>query len=103
MVKVGDSVEAAAQKVGQTPRTGTVTAVRGAVITVRWDSGNETSLIPAAGSLSVVGAARSADTKKSSPKPAARQLAVAKTTPKKTRPKKATAKKPAAKKAAKGR
>ena len=83
---------------GRSARTGTVTAVRGELTMVRWDSGGETSLIPAGGSLTVVGAARSADTKTSSPKPAARRTPAAKTTSKQ-----ATAKKPAAKKAAKGR
>jgi hypothetical protein len=95
-VRIGDSVEAATRKIGQTPRTGTVTAVRGALITVRWDSGDETTLIPAAGTLAVIGAARSAPTKKSSAQPAAG------TTPKAT-PKKATAKKATDKKRANGR
>lgn len=98
MVKVGDSVEAATRKIGQTPRTGRVTAVRGALITVRWDTGDETSLIPAAGSLTVVGAARSPATKKSSPKRAARGTPAARATPEN-----AAARKPAATKAAKRR
>ena len=55
MVKVGDVVETATNKVGQTPRTGTVSAVSGALITVQWDSGEETNLIPGPGSLTVVG------------------------------------------------
>jgi DNA topoisomerase I len=99
-VRVGDSVEAATRKVGQTPRRGTVTAVRGALITVRWESGDETNVIPAAGSLTVVGAARSAGTKKSSPKPAAGRTPAAKATSKKAAAKKPAAKKPAAKKPA---
>jgi len=59
MVKVGDVVETATRKVGQTPRTGTVTAISGMLITVRWESGEQTSLIPASGSLAVVGTGRS--------------------------------------------
>jgi hypothetical protein len=107
MVKVGDSVEAATRKIGQTARTGLVTAVRGALITVRWDSGDETSLIPAAGSLRVVGGAGAEDRKKSSPKPAARETPASRTkweqaAAKKTGTKKA-AKGPATKPAAKGR
>jgi hypothetical protein len=97
MVKVGDWVEAATRKIGQTPRTGAVTAVRGALITVRWDSGDETSLIPAAGSLTVIGAAGTAGTKKSSSKPTGRGTPATR-----TKPEKAAAKKPATKKAAKG-
>jgi hypothetical protein len=99
-VRIGDSVEAATRKIGQTPRTGTVTSVRGALITVRWDSGDETSLIPAAGTLTVIGAARSGPTKKSSPKPAAGRTPAVKATAKKAT---ATAKKAADKKRANGR
>ncbi len=71
-------------------------AVTGALITARWDSGDETSPIPAAGSLSVVGAARAADTKKSSPKSAALGTATTE-----NRPERSTARKPATKKTAK--
>ena len=58
MVQVGDVIEVATRKIGQAARTGTVTAVRGALMTVTWDSGEETSLIPAAGSVTVVGSAK---------------------------------------------
>jgi hypothetical protein len=106
MVKVGDSVEVATRKIGQTPRTGTVTAVRGALITVRWDAGDETSLIPAAGSLGLVGAAGAADSERSSLKPVARgtpatKTASGKSTAKNPARKKKTAKGPAAEKAVK--
>jgi hypothetical protein len=37
-----------------TPRTGVVIAVSGAMLTVRWDNGGETSLIPGPGDLTVV-------------------------------------------------
>jgi Domain of unknown function (DUF1918) len=87
LVKVGDSVEASTRKIGQTPRTGLVTAVNGALITVRWDSGHETSLIPAAGSLSVVGAKTTTE----------------KATASKNDANKAAAKRPAKKKATKRR
>jgi hypothetical protein len=40
------------------PRAGVVTAVNGAMITVRWDSGGETSIIPGPGVLSVVSSQR---------------------------------------------
>jgi hypothetical protein len=97
-VKVGDSVEAATQRVGQRPRRGSVTAVSGALITVRWDSGDQTTLIPAAGSLRVIDAAPASDTKKSSPKKATAQETPAAKNPSE----KTTAKKPVTKKAAKG-
>jgi len=82
-VKIGDVVEAATNKIGQTPRTGTVTAVSGTLLTVQWDSGGETTLAPAPGSLSVVRTARSASAKKASRKREAPKPAAAKTTAKK--------------------
>ena len=55
MVEVGDRVELALVKVGQRPRSGVVSAVRGRMITVRWDSGEESTVVPASGTLSVLG------------------------------------------------
>jgi len=54
MVEVGDVIEITTRKVGQAARKGTVKTVQGALITVVWDSGDETRLIPAAGSLTVI-------------------------------------------------
>jgi hypothetical protein len=51
MPDIGDRVEVAS-KAGA--RFGVVTGVSGAMITVRWDAGGETSLIPGPGVLSVV-------------------------------------------------
>ena len=51
MADVGDRIAVASK--GK-PRFGVVTAVKGAMITVRWDTGVETSLIPGPGVLSVV-------------------------------------------------
>ena len=51
MAVVGDRIAVASK--GE-PRSGVVTAVSGALITVRWDTGGETSLIPGPGVLSVV-------------------------------------------------
>ena len=51
MADVGDRIAVASK--GE-PRSGVVTAVSGAMITVRWDTGGETSLIPGPGVLSVV-------------------------------------------------
>ena len=87
MVKVGDRVQVASSKVGKEPRAGVVTNVRGAMLTVRWDSGEESSLLPAAGSLTTVAASRRAAPRKASAKKAG--------------PKKAPPPKKAAKKAAK--
>ncbi|MGC8627237.1 MAG: DUF1918 domain-containing protein [Acidimicrobiales bacterium] len=52
MVSVGARVEVESERVGAPARTGTVTAVRGPIVQVRWDeSGAETSFVPAAGSM----------------------------------------------------
>jgi len=51
MAEIGDRI-AVASKGGS--RSGVVTSVSGAMITVRWDTGEETSLIPGPGVLSVV-------------------------------------------------
>ena len=51
MAVVGDRIAVASK--GE-PLSGVVTAVNGALITVRWDTGGETSLIPGPGVLSVV-------------------------------------------------
>jgi hypothetical protein len=55
MVEVRDRVVVESEKVGDPPRTGVVTAVSGQLITIRWDTGGESSLIPSAGSLHVEG------------------------------------------------
>lgn len=53
MVKVGDHVVVESEKVGSATRSGVVTAVDGRLLTVRWESGDESMFIPSAGSLSV--------------------------------------------------
>ena len=51
MADVGDRIAVVSKGA---PRSGVVTAISGAMITVRWDTGGETSLIPGPGVLSVV-------------------------------------------------
>jgi hypothetical protein len=51
MADVGDPIAMTSKG---PPRFGVVTAVSGAMVTVRWDTGGETSLIPGPGALSVV-------------------------------------------------
>ena len=80
-------------------RLGVVRSVSGTLVTVEWDTGGQTTLIPAPGVMSVVGGGRKAPAKKKAA-PAKKKAAPAK---KKTVPakKKASAKKaPAKKKAA---
>jgi hypothetical protein len=55
MVDVGDRVVIESEKVGVEPRAGVITAVVGRIVHVRWDSGQESSFVPAAGSMAVVG------------------------------------------------
>ncbi len=54
MYRVGDRVEIAGRKVGQQPRKGVVTDVLGSMLRVKWDTGEQTTFIPSAGSLSLV-------------------------------------------------
>jgi hypothetical protein len=54
MVEVGDEIELSTKKVGQAPRAGTVIAVRELLVTVRWPTGEQSTLVPSPGTLSVV-------------------------------------------------
>ena len=64
MADVGDRIAVASK--GE-PRSGVVTAVSGAMITVRWDRGGETSLIPGPGIVSVVTSRRGTRSARISP------------------------------------
>jgi hypothetical protein len=55
MAEIGDHVEIASTKVGQPARSGVVTAVTSQMLSVRWASGQESTLVPASGSVIVVG------------------------------------------------
>lgn len=52
-MKVGDRVEVESERVGLPTREGVVRALRGRLITIRWDDGSESSLLPKAGVLRV--------------------------------------------------
>jgi hypothetical protein len=54
MVEVGDEIELSTKKVGQAPRSGTVVAVHERLVTVRWPTGEQSTLVPSPGTLSVV-------------------------------------------------
>jgi hypothetical protein len=54
VIKKRDRVEVESEKVGDPPRTGVVTGVAGRLITIAWDTGGESSLVPSAGALRVV-------------------------------------------------
>jgi hypothetical protein len=92
MPSVGDRIEVHSNGA---PRSGVVTAVSGDMITVRWDAGGKTSLIPGPGVLSVVAGQR--------PVPATHSAATGSRTDaakKATAVKKSGAKMPVAKKSA---
>lgn len=53
MYKIGDRVMVDGRKVGQPRRGGTVTGVNGAMVTVRWDDGHQSTFVPSAGDMTV--------------------------------------------------
>jgi Domain of unknown function (DUF1918) len=54
MVEVGSRILVESEKVGTPSREGVVLAVQGDRVKVRWDNEQETTFLPAAGSLRVV-------------------------------------------------
>src|SRR5438309_11567015 len=94
MADVGDRVEVLSK--GAT-RLGEVVRVSGTLVTVEWDTGGQTTVIPAPGVMSVIGGGRAPAKKR----PPAKKAPAKKAPVKKAAPKKAPAKKePAKKKAA---
>ena len=69
MADVGDRVRVLSTKAGQVPRDGVVMAVSGRLLRVKWSTGEESSFIPGAGSLAIIGKARKAPGEKT-PAPA---------------------------------
>ncbi len=55
MAVVGDRVQVSSRKVGEAPRDGVVTGVTGSLLTVRWSTGEESTVVPSMGSFAVVG------------------------------------------------
>jgi Domain of unknown function (DUF1918) len=55
MVEVGNRIAVESEKVGVEPRAGTVVGVQGSLMNVRWDDGQESSFIPSAGSMMLMG------------------------------------------------
>lgn len=90
MADVGDRVSVQAKS---GPRLGVVRRVSGTLVTVEWDTGGQSTVIPGPGVLSVIGATRKAPAKQAP----AKKKAVAKAAKK---PAPATKKAPVKKKAA---
>jgi hypothetical protein len=61
---IGDLVRLESTRVGQAPRDGVVTGVDGGLLRIEWSTGEESSLIPGAGSVTIVGKARNSPGKK---------------------------------------
>src|SRR5438270_8212163 len=98
MADVGDRVEVRSK--GAT-RLGEVVRVSGTLVTVAWDTGGQTRVIPAPGVMSVVGGRRRPTKKAATKKAATKRAAPKKKAPtKKAVPKKSAAKKATSKKAA---
>ena len=64
MPDVGDRIRMHAIKVDQPPREGVVTSVSGALLHIRWSTGEETTMVPGPGSVMVIGKVRKATGKK---------------------------------------
>ena len=58
MAQVGDRVQVSSPRVGQAPREGVVAGVSGALLRVRWSTGEESSLVPGAGSVTIIASRR---------------------------------------------
>jgi uncharacterized protein DUF1918 len=56
-VQVGDRVQIESEKVGVPTRNGEVTSISGQMITIRWDDGHESVVMPTAGCLRVTATA----------------------------------------------
>jgi hypothetical protein len=69
MPSVGDRVRVASTKVGQVVRIGVVTGVVGRLLRIRWSTGEESSVIPGPGSVTVVGKAKRHRERRSRPRP----------------------------------
>jgi len=75
MPEVGDRIRMHAIKVDQPPREGVVTSVTGALLHIRWSTGEETTMVPGPGSVMVIGKVRKATTKKAPAKKTATRAA----------------------------
>ncbi|HWC09640.1 MAG TPA: DUF1918 domain-containing protein [Acidimicrobiales bacterium] len=53
MANVGDHVVVESEKVGTPPRRGEVIGISGKMLTVRWDTGEQSTFVPTSGSLRV--------------------------------------------------
>ncbi len=71
MVEVGDQIRLSSMK-GR-DREGVVTAVTGPLVRVRWSPGEETTVVPAPGTLTVLAAGKAASSRTAKKKGAAKK------------------------------
>jgi len=76
MVEVGDRIRLSSMK--RQEREGIVTAVTGSLVQVRWRSGEETTVVPAPGTLTVLAAGKVAPQKAAKTRAARRTVGVKK-------------------------
>jgi len=96
---IGDRVRFESAKVGQAPRDGVVTGVNGELLHIEWLTGGESSFVPGAGSITIVGkVSGKRTTKKWTPARKAAKKAANKGTPVRKAAKKAVKKRAPAKK-----
>jgi hypothetical protein len=68
MANRGDRIELPGRKVGQARRVGTVEEVHGALLTVRWETGEISTFAPTAGAITVIPASAKASKAKAAKK-----------------------------------
>ena len=103
MPSIGDRVRFESTKVGQVPRDGVVTGVDGELLHIEWSTGGESSLVPGAGSITIVGKVSGKTAAKRTIKKRAARKAAKKAVKKSAPAKKRTPARKAAKKAVKKR
>jgi hypothetical protein len=57
-MEVGDLIVIEAEKVGHGPRRGVIVGLRDPLIRVRWDSGDESTIVPSSGAMTVLARTR---------------------------------------------
>ena len=58
MPDVGDRVRVHSRRVGEAPRDGVVTSIIGQLLRIIWSTGEESTMVPGPGSVTVVGKAK---------------------------------------------
>lgn len=87
MVQSGDNIEIRSQKTGNPPRRGVVTGMSGRLLRIRWEDGEESSIVPGPGTLNVLGPQRKTNRKKPTRKKPTRKKASKPSSKAKSKPK----------------